>query len=76
MATKSRPSKIIQQALEGSLMPLGSYTVRPDGDNYRMAYPEQAAQLNSIDTGDDLRVWVDQETGATVTIPVDSLHDD
>jgi len=77
MSTKSRPSELIQAALEDDLVPLGGYDIRPDGDScYRTAYPKLAAQINGLDDSDSVRMWVDQDTGAVVIIPVEALDDD
>lgn len=76
MSTKSRPEELIRRALDGELLPLGDYRVRADNGGVKTRYPKTAQDLNELDTGDEVRKFVDQETGATVTIPTDVLDDE
>ena len=76
MSTKSRPEELIQQALDGSLVPLGTYDLRDDNGGLKTRYPKRAQELNGFTDDDQVRKFVDQETGATVTIPKDQLKDD
>jgi len=76
MSTKSRPKELIQEALDGSLLPLGGYSLRDSpSSTLRIGYPKQAVDFNSVEPGDEMRMWIDQETGAVVTIPADQIHD-
>jgi len=75
MSTKTRPEELIQQALDGELVPLGEYVLRADKNGAKTTYPKRAQELNNIEAGDGMMKWVDQESGATVTIPVDYVDE-
>ena len=76
MSTKSRPEELIRRALDGELLPLGDYRVRADNGGIKTRYPKTAQSLNELNPGDEVRKFVDQETGATVTVPIHELEDD
>jgi len=72
MSTKTRPEKLIRQALEGELLPLGDYRVREDNGGTKTRYPKTAQELNDLSPGDDVEIYLDQKTGATVIVPVNA----
>lgn len=75
MATRSLPQKLIEKAIEGGLVPLGEYKLRDDETGLVTRYPKRAEELNDVDVDDGVKKFVDQETGATVTIPVDEIDE-
>lgn len=76
MATRSRPEELVRSALEDDLVPLGRYKARVDDDGFVTTYPEIAVDANDVDRDTRFKVFLDQETGATVTIPVEALGDE
>lgn len=68
------PQELVTQALDDDLVPLGRYKLRPDSSsNLLTAYPKVAREHNDSRRGDKLEMYLDQRTGALISIPVDSL---
>jgi hypothetical protein len=74
MSTRSRPEELVQKALDGELVPLGDYVLRDDDNGVKTTYPKRAQAVSGLSRGEKVKKFVDQETGATVTIPVDELE--
>jgi len=67
--TKADPYKLIQQALDDDIVPLGEYQARRDADSFKTTYPTIAAEFNEVDNNTTFDMYLDQKTGATVIIP-------
>jgi hypothetical protein len=75
MSTRSRPEELIQRALDGGLVPLGTYKLRDDDGGVKTTYPKRAQVSNGVEAGQEVKKFYDQETGAPVSIPGDELHE-
>lgn len=75
MNTKGNPIDLIESIHDDDeLLPLGRYSARSDNGGLATRYPQKAREYSDVDAGDDIKMFVDQETGATVTIPIDELE--
>lgn len=63
--------KLVENALSEDLLELGEYVARDDDTGFVTTYPKMAADFNSIKSSSEFEVWLDQETGAVVTVPAD-----
>jgi len=66
--SRKKPYDLIEKQHDGPI-PLGTYKLRGDNDELITTYPKKALRLNNLDSGDQMRIFVDQRTGAIVTIP-------
>lgn len=71
MVQSSDVQELIEKALAGELVELGEYAARDDDSGFVTTYPKMAAESNSVDASTEFKVWLDQETGAVVTVPAD-----
>jgi len=76
MSTKTRPGELIRKALKGELVPLGVYEIRTDVSGLKTRYPKPAERHNNADTDEKVKKFLDQDSGATVTIPKKVFEDE
>lgn len=75
MRTRSKPLDYVEELLnDGEPLPLGDYALRDDAGGLKTRYPRRAQDFNDVEQGDKVKKFADQETGATVTIPIDELE--
>lgn len=70
MATRSRPEELVEAALEGECVPLGDYKARSDKDGWVLTIPSVAADHVDVDSSTEFKTFLDQNTGAIVSIPL------
>lgn len=62
------PKQVILDAAEGSLVPLGTYNTRPDGDGFVTTLPMVAANALDVDQDTQWDVHLDIEEDAVVLV--------
>lgn len=71
--SRNSPFELLSQVTDGPL-PLGTYKLR-GSEELQTTYPTFAQNISKLEPGDKVVKYVDQETGATITIPADVLED-
>lgn len=72
--TNDNPVRLSIEHLDG-VIPLGEYSYRDYDGELLTTLPKQVQEFNDVTGGEKCMKWVDQRTGATVSIPLDELSE-